>query len=313
MGLTALPDDWIIEEGALGTDVIQDTGTYLSGGRSIKFQPTATATRIVSKLIPVNAGQYGGSTQLTARRYLGLTLVYQTSGSITPSDLEVGVRYYDVNGAYITRRYKNSGATASGVWLTDGLIDEAPANAQYIRLYIEWSHASESMLVDSFIPYIMPPFANGIIKAGSSPVSLTLGIDVQIPVNVRQSPILATTWGTQCIADDTDATVSTGYLDVRETGTYIIEVEAILDDWDSGDAFQLYVDAGAGSRRRGQLFAPGIASSALLGTSATITHLAMSTQLRLEADTLFRFLVRQSAGSVAKNITDLEFWITKET
>lgn len=313
MALTALPDDWILEEGTLGTDIDQDTGTYLSGGRSIKFWPTSGTTRIVSKLIAVNDGYYGGSRQLTARRYLGLTLVYQISGSITPSDLRLGVRYYDVNGAYITNRSKVSGVAATGVWLTDGLIDEAPANAQYIRLYIEWSNASESMLVDSFIPYIMPPFANGIIKAGSSPVALTLGLDVQIPVNVRQAPITLTSWGTQCIADDTDATVSAGYLDVRETGTYIIEVEAVLDDWDSGDAFQLYVNGGAGSRRRGQLFAPGIASSSLLGTSATITHLAMSTQLRLEADSTFQFMVRQSAGSVAKNITDLEFWITKET
>lgn len=66
MSNSAFPRGWHVTSGALGTDVIFDNTTFLSGNASVYFPSTASASAtVVSDWVPIDDVNYGGTPSAT--------------------------------------------------------------------------------------------------------------------------------------------------------------------------------------------------------------------------------------------------------
>lgn len=163
---SAFPIGWHVIEGELGTDVLIDTGTVLSGGVAVHFPSTASATaKVVSDWVPIDDLSPTGAANIVTEHYL-VWVNARASRVNANDDMLVQVQFSDVDRQ--TNNFVNIFADSTGAagaplstansWETVGDVVSAPSGRRYMRLIIERDHALDfDLYIDSTVIRAMPP------------------------------------------------------------------------------------------------------------------------------------------------------------
>jgi hypothetical protein len=166
MSDTAFPIGWHVIEGTLGTDVLIDTSTVLSGGAAVHFPSTASATaKVVSDWTPIDDLSPTGASNIVTEHYL-VWVNARASRVNANDDLLVQVQFSDVDrqtNSFVNIFADSTGAAGSPLstpnsWETVGDVVSAPSGRRYMRLIIERDHALDfDLYIDSAVVRAMPP------------------------------------------------------------------------------------------------------------------------------------------------------------
>lgn len=301
MSIDAMPDDWFLDSGTLGTDLIEETSIWMTGGRAVRLVGTNGA-RIVSKQFPCG---YTGDPQ-TIRRKIGVTTVRYIPGA--GGNGTYGVEYYDGNGNLVLYDAYNitAGVYTASIWETDGQVSDIPATTEYGRLVFEWASGPVDCILDTFLAYMMPPF--GHLDNKVTPAVTTVpGAWTAIPMT-NVYPVAGREYGSHGIADDSTAGVATGQWKVRETGSYTFSCRVNFDDYVGGtDCFAFRLTRGGVALWTSSRFMPTINKAAPADWDFSWCH-----EDQIIAGANLALQVYQYTG-LAVDINAVELNLTKES
>lgn len=306
MALTALPRDWMLKEGTLGTDIDEDTSIFLTGSRSLKFVGNGNTITLMSKPFGITDGE--GVPLSQQRRAIGLTGWGYVKGTITFGDYVYGVSWYDSAGVFLSSSTLDAPYSTfpANKWFPFGKIFSAPLNARYCRVLLRYSHASVDALVDSVSPYFVPP--SGHATKSAAGVSTTVGTAVPVGLNLVSPAVNYPSHG--CSDDTATIPALTGRIRVSEAGLYQFTAAVWLDQYDASDVLQL----GIRDTTRtiwGQRFSPSVASSGLTFGAYDPPALAMHGQLPSFARVQYELIIGHWAGT-SRTVTEAEFRLAKD-
>ena len=131
MALSYPMDGWVVSGGAVwGTDVDEDTTTYLSAGRSLKFLSTTPATApgmIAADFIPA-----------TELYHYQMTTDHRASSTAGGNVLLTRINWYDSTFALISSsNVFNAVVAAANTWETRSAVVKSPANTRWMKYELQ--------------------------------------------------------------------------------------------------------------------------------------------------------------------------------